>query len=44
MLCALTVRELTPDAMEQFKQAFVPDDDMPPTSLSSRSARTASSR
>lgn len=27
MLCALTVRKLKPEAMEQFKQAFIPDDD-----------------
>lgn len=28
MLCALTVRKLKPGTMEQFKQAFIPDDDM----------------
>lgn len=28
MLCALTVRNLKPGTMEQFKQAFIPDDDM----------------
>lgn len=28
MLCALTVRKLKPGAMEQFRQAFVPGDDM----------------
>lgn len=28
MLCALTVRELKPGTMEQFKQAFIPDDEM----------------
>ena len=28
MLCALTVRKLKPGTMEQFKQAFVPDDEM----------------
>jgi hypothetical protein len=27
MLCALTVRKLKPGSMEQFKQAFIPDDD-----------------
>jgi hypothetical protein len=27
MFCALTVRKLKPGAMEQFKQAFIPDDD-----------------
>jgi heme-degrading monooxygenase HmoA len=27
MLCALTVRKLKPGTMEQFKQAFIPDDD-----------------
>jgi heme-degrading monooxygenase HmoA len=27
MLCALTVRKLKPDTMEQFKQAFIPSDD-----------------
>ncbi len=27
MLCALTVRQLKPGTMEQFKQAFVPDED-----------------
>jgi hypothetical protein len=26
MLCALTVRNLKPGTMEQFKQAFIPDD------------------
>jgi hypothetical protein len=26
MLCALTVRKLKPGTMEQFKQAFIPDD------------------
>ncbi|HET6997040.1 MAG TPA: hypothetical protein VFI03_00490 [Solirubrobacterales bacterium] len=30
MLCALTVRKLKPGAMEDFKQAFVPPDDMEP--------------
>jgi heme-degrading monooxygenase HmoA len=28
MLCALTVRKLKPGSMEDFKQAFMPDDDM----------------
>jgi heme-degrading monooxygenase HmoA len=28
MLCALTVRKLKPGAMEQFRDAFVPDDEM----------------
>jgi heme-degrading monooxygenase HmoA len=28
MLCALTVRKLKPGAMEDFKNAFVPNDDM----------------
>jgi hypothetical protein len=28
MYCALTVRKLKPGTMEQFKQAFIPDDDM----------------
>ena len=28
MLCALTVRKLKPGTMEDFKQAFMPDDDM----------------
>jgi heme-degrading monooxygenase HmoA len=28
MLCALTVRKLKPGTMEDFKRAFVPDDDM----------------
>lgn len=28
MLCALTVRKLKPGAMEDFKRAFIPDDDM----------------
>jgi heme-degrading monooxygenase HmoA len=28
MLCALTVRNLKPGTMEQFKQAFIPDDDV----------------
>lgn len=28
MYCALTVRKLKPGTMEQFKQAFMPDDDM----------------
>ena len=28
MLCALTVRKLKPGTMEQFREAFVPDDDM----------------
>lgn len=27
MLCALTVRKLKPGTMEEFKQAFIPDDD-----------------
>lgn len=27
MLCALTVRKLKPGTMEQFKEAFIPDDD-----------------
>jgi hypothetical protein len=27
MYCALTVRKLKPGTMEQFKQAFMPDDD-----------------
>jgi hypothetical protein len=27
MYCALTVRELKPGTMEQFKAAFIPDDD-----------------
>lgn len=27
MYCALTVRKLKPGTMEQFKQAFIPDDD-----------------
>ncbi len=26
MLCALTVRKLKPGTMEQFRQAFIPDD------------------
>jgi heme-degrading monooxygenase HmoA len=26
MLCALTVRKLKPGTMEEFKQAFIPDD------------------
>jgi heme-degrading monooxygenase HmoA len=30
MLCALTVRRLKPGAMEDFKQAFVPPEDMEP--------------
>jgi heme-degrading monooxygenase HmoA len=30
MLCALTVRKLKPGAMEEFKQAFVPAEDMEP--------------
>jgi hypothetical protein len=28
MLCALTVRKLKPGAMEGFKQAFIPDENM----------------
>jgi heme-degrading monooxygenase HmoA len=28
MLCALTVRKLKPGTMEQFKQAFIPTDEM----------------
>lgn len=28
MLCALTVRKLKPGSMEDFKRAFIPDDDM----------------
>ena len=28
MFCALTVRKLKPGAMEDFKQAFIPGDDM----------------
>ncbi len=28
MYCALTVRKLKPGTMEQFKQAFMPDDEM----------------
>lgn len=28
MLCALTVRKLKPGTMEQFRQAFIPDDDV----------------
>ncbi len=28
MYCALTVRKLRPGTMEQFKKAFIPDDDM----------------
>jgi heme-degrading monooxygenase HmoA len=28
MFCALTVRKLKPGTMEDFKQAFIPDDDM----------------
>jgi hypothetical protein len=27
MYCALTVRKLKPGTMEQFKEAFIPDDD-----------------
>ncbi|HEX3324067.1 MAG TPA: hypothetical protein VHR65_02850 [Solirubrobacterales bacterium] len=27
MFCALTVRKLKPGTMEEFKQAFIPDDD-----------------
>ncbi|MDX6601176.1 MAG: hypothetical protein QOF13_378 [Solirubrobacterales bacterium] len=27
MYCALTVRKLKPGTMEEFKQAFIPDDD-----------------
>lgn len=27
MYCALTVRKLKPGTMEQFRQAFIPDDD-----------------
>lgn len=30
MLCALTVRKLKPGAMEDFRQAFVPSDDVEP--------------
>lgn len=30
MLCALTVRKLKPGAMEDFKQAFFPPEDMEP--------------
>lgn len=30
MLCALTVRRLKPGAMEDFKRAFVPPDDVEP--------------
>ncbi len=30
MLCALTVRKLKPGAMEDFKQAFVPAEEMEP--------------
>jgi heme-degrading monooxygenase HmoA len=30
MLCALTVRKLRPGAMEDFKRAFVPPEDMEP--------------
>jgi heme-degrading monooxygenase HmoA len=28
MLCALTVRSLKPGTMEQFREAFIPDDDV----------------
>jgi heme-degrading monooxygenase HmoA len=28
MLCALTVRQLRPGTMEEFKQAFIPSDDV----------------
>jgi hypothetical protein len=28
MYCALTVRKLKPGTMEQFKEAFIPDEDM----------------
>lgn len=28
MLCALTVRKLKPGSMEDFKQAFIPNDEM----------------
>jgi heme-degrading monooxygenase HmoA len=28
MLCALTVRKLKPGTMEQFRQAFIPSDDI----------------
>lgn len=28
MLCALTVRRLKPGSMEEFKQAFIPSDDV----------------
>jgi len=28
MLCALTVRKLKPGSMEQFRQAFIPSDDV----------------
>jgi heme-degrading monooxygenase HmoA len=28
MYCALTVRKLKPGTMEQFKEAFIPDDEM----------------
>jgi heme-degrading monooxygenase HmoA len=28
MLCALTVRKLKPGTYEQFRQAFIPDDDV----------------
>jgi heme-degrading monooxygenase HmoA len=28
MLCALTVRKLKPGSMEDFKRAFIPNDDM----------------
>lgn len=28
MFCALTVRKLKPDAMEDFKRAFIPDEEM----------------
>jgi heme-degrading monooxygenase HmoA len=28
MLCALTVRKLKPGSMEDFRKAFIPDDDM----------------
>lgn len=30
MLCALTVRKLKPGTMEDFKRAFIPDEDMQP--------------
>ena len=41
MLCALTVRKLKPGTMEQFKAAFIPDDDAPVPTESSRSWKNA---